>query len=188
VHNNKISYTIKFILFKLYVRNDPTIIISDMKKITNVIIAHEFSLIRRGLSEILKDEPSVRLMAVASTGKDLLLYANEFHPDIIIMDVIFSGTEDMQLIKILADKYPHMQIIALPRLDNPINVDEIMDGGAKGLLSQLSGPREINQCIKTVQAGNKYYCYRTLEKLKMPHKTTSLIRAKALLDVLFNTN
>ena len=159
-----------------------------MNKKTTILIAHEYDLIRRGLSEILKEEPGIRLMAEAANGKDLLTYANEFLPDIIITDVIFSGTEDMQLIRVLSDRHPKIIIIALPRLKDQINIDEIMKGGAKGLLSQYSGAKEVSQCIQAVQKGNTYYCYRTLENLNLSKKTTAFIRAKALLDVLFNTN
>ncbi len=52
-----------------------------------VMIVDDLEAHRRRLERAIADEPDIELVQSASSGKEAVLYGNQYHPDIILMDI-----------------------------------------------------------------------------------------------------
>ncbi|MDR6301853.1 response regulator transcription factor [Mesonia maritima] len=109
----------------------------------------------------------------ALNGSDLLTkLENNFHLDIILMDIempVLNGIESTQIIK---QKYPHIKIIMLTAFDNDEHIFNAIQAGADGYLLKEIRPEELHQgIVETMNGGaamNPSIALKTLKLLRNP--------------------
>jgi DNA-binding NarL/FixJ family response regulator len=67
--------------------------------------------------------------------------------------------------KIVSEKYPSVNIIALSMFDQDNLIIDMLEAGAKGYLLKNADKKEILEAIKSVYNNKPYYCRTTSAKL-----------------------
>src|SRR5947199_5889977 len=99
-----------------------------------VLIVDDHALFRRGLQMVLRQEPDIDVVGEAGDGHEAVAKAQEFMPDVILMDVRMpkrSGIDATQKIKELL---PHVKILMLTISDDEADLFEAIKAGASGYL------------------------------------------------------
>ena len=148
-----------------------------------VIIADDHDLYRAGLQMLLADDNEIEVIAEARNGRELIQYANQHSPDVIVTDLVMPGIDGVQAIKEI-HKTGIKRIIALSTFDSEHLIVEALEAGALGYILKNAQNGEIIEAIKTINDYVPYYCKSTNSRLaKMISKSKFNPYTKESLDL-----
>jgi len=130
-----------------------------------IILADDHEIFRDGFRVMLRKQPSVQLIGEASDGAGLIEKVRELKPDVVITDINMPRIDGIEATKKLVAENPQEKIIALSMHDQDNLIIEMLEAGAMGYLVKNAQKEEIIEAIKTVFAGENYYCSTTTDKL-----------------------
>lgn len=127
-----------------------------MKTMINVLIADDHSLLRQGLKQILELENDIVVIAQASNGNEAVQYAEEFRPDVILMDINMPGQNGLQAIAEIKKKKLSSKIIVLTIHEDREYLFKALRMGAEGYVLKDAEPAVLIEAIRNVNAGQSY--------------------------------
>lgn len=127
-----------------------------METMINVLIADDHSLLRQGLKQILELEHDIAVIAQASNGNEAVQYAEEFRPDVILMDINMPGLNGLQAIAEIKKKKLSSKIIVLTIHEDREYLFKTLRMGAEGYVLKDAEPAVLIEAIRNVNAGQSY--------------------------------
>jgi DNA-binding NarL/FixJ family response regulator len=118
-----------------------------------VIVADDHTVVRKGVRELLEDEPDIEVIAEATNGQQAVDLALALRPDVVVMDVAMpelSGVEATKRIRALASG---VRILALSAYDDAPYVFGLLDAGATGYMLKTADSQEIVRAVRATAAG-----------------------------------
>jgi DNA-binding NarL/FixJ family response regulator len=120
-----------------------------------VVIADDHPIVRKGLREIIEEEPDMRVAGEAADGEACLALIEKLRPDIVVLDVNMPKVNGFSLAEELHKRKLAVDIIFLTVHDDVDLLQRAMDLG-KGYILKESGLIEIVNGIRSVAAGKPY--------------------------------
>lgn len=120
-----------------------------------IIITDDHQMVIDGLKAILDSSDSVKVIATANNGRELLRLLEILETDVILMDIdmpVMNGIETM-----MALKNKNQKVIVLTMHEESALVKKMTDLGAKGYLFKNSDKEELLLAIKRVHEGGIYF-------------------------------
>ena len=138
-----------------------------------IAIVDDNTFLIHAIKEKLSFFEELKFKFSAINGSDLLLKLEDnFHIDLILMDIempVLNGIESTQIIK---QKYPHIKIVMLTSFDNDEHIFNAIQAGADGYLLKETNPNELYKGIlETFNGGaamNPSIALKTLKLLRNP--------------------
>ncbi|MBK1784409.1 response regulator [Prauserella cavernicola] len=140
-----------------------------------VLLVDDHEVVRRGLRELLTDEPDIEVVAEASSADEALAVAMHVEPDVAVVDVRLGETETdgVTLCRELRTRPNPPQCLVLTAFDDEeAMIGAIMAGASGYLLKQVRGQDVVN-AVREVAAGRSLLDPLTTARLlgKMRHPT-----------------
>jgi DNA-binding NarL/FixJ family response regulator len=139
-----------------------------MKEKIKIAIAEDEGLVRSGFRAVLKEVPNFDVVLNASNGKELIdkLAAAEELPNIILMDLNMPVLNGVEATKIVREKHPDIQIIALTSYNSTSFILSMIKIGASAYILKNENPDSLILAINGVYENGFYYDRKVLEVLK----------------------
>ncbi|GHF58946.1 DNA-binding NarL/FixJ family response regulator [Amycolatopsis bartoniae] len=139
-----------------------------------VLLVDDHEVVRRGLKELLGDEPDIEVVAEAGSADEALAVAMHVEPDVAVVDVRLGDGDGVALCRELRSKPNPPQCLVLTAFDDEeAMVGAIMAGAAGYLLKQVRGQDVVN-AVREVAAGRSLLdpltTARVLDKLRHPRE------------------
>jgi two-component system, NarL family, response regulator LiaR len=125
---------------------------SDEIKI-RVMIVDDHAVVRSGLGAFLSVIPELELVGEAENGELAVVRCGLLHPDVILMDLMMPGTDGVTATRLIREKYPQTQVIALTSFQEDELVQNAMKAGAIGYLMKNVSAQELSAAIRAARAG-----------------------------------
>lgn len=122
----------------------------------NVLIADDHSMLRQGLKQILELENDIVVIAQACNGNEAVQYAEEYKPDVILMDINMPGLNGLQAIAEIKQKMLSSRIIVLTIHEDREYLFKTLQMGAEGYVLKDAEPAVLIEAIRNVNAGQSY--------------------------------
>ena len=123
---------------------------------TQIIIADDHPIFRRGLRAIVEAQAHLKVVAEAADGDAALALICEHEPDVAILDLDMPGRDGFAVTRAIADKGLAVAVIILTMHDSESLFNAALDLGVKGFVLKDSALPEILDCLKAVAAGRNY--------------------------------
>lgn len=123
-----------------------------------IILVDDHSVARKSWKTLLENNPSFQVVADCDNGDSAILIAQEYKPDIMLVDINMSPLNGFMVTERVLEKVPSIKIIGLSVNNQPKYAAKMIALGAKGYLTKTSSLEEINHGIMEVQNGNLYIC------------------------------
>jgi len=127
-----------------------------MENTISVMIADDHSLLRQGLKQILELERDIVVVAQASNGEEAVQYAEEYKPDVILMDINMPGMNGLQAIGEIKQKELSSKIIVLTIHEDREYLFKTLQMGVEGYVLKDAEPYVLIEAIRSVNAGQSY--------------------------------
>jgi len=121
-----------------------------------IILAEDHETIRDGLKLLVNSRPDMEVVGEADNGRTALQLAEEFSPDVVVMDISMPELNGLQATKKLKDKSPQVKVLILTRHSEPGYLQELLQAGAGGYVLKQSKSEELIRAILAVAAGQTY--------------------------------
>jgi two-component system nitrate/nitrite response regulator NarL len=128
-----------------------------LAKPIKVLLVDDNTVVRHGLSRLLKDDSDFLVVGEARNGRESVTMARSLHPDVVLMDIsmpVMNGLEATRQIKV-AD--PSIKVIILSAYDDKEYVDSAKAGGAAGYLTKMTFSDTLALAVRNVVKGCPFF-------------------------------
>jgi DNA-binding NarL/FixJ family response regulator len=119
----------------------------------SVLLVDDHSLVRRGFSRILEDEPDMEVAGEAGDGEEAVKLAKELRPKVVLMDCALPHLSGLQATRKILEALPDTLILMLSMHEEETLVRQALDAGAKGYVLKNAVDLELGSAIRRVAAG-----------------------------------
>jgi two-component system invasion response regulator UvrY len=122
----------------------------------NVLLVDDHELVRTGIKRIVDDVRGLKVVGEASTGETAFQFCRANEPDVVLMDMNMPGIGGLEATKKILRYCHDIKIIILTvHCEDPFP-SKVMQIGAHGFLTKMTGPDEMISAIKAVNVGQRY--------------------------------
>ena len=132
---------------------------------TSVVIADDHPIVRRGLHDLLAEEPDLAVVDEVADGDALLAVVAAGGPDVIVLDLALPGARGLDLLRRLRAEHPRVPVLVLSIHPEEPYALRCLKAGAAGYVEKSSDPAELVGAIRTVASGRRYLSARVAERL-----------------------
>ena len=118
-----------------------------------VLIADDHALFRRGLIMVLEAEPDIEVVAEAQDGTEVIGKAEEFVPDVLLMDVRMPKLNGIEAARAIRESVPSAKIVMLTVSDEEDDLFDAIKAGANGYLLKEISIEEVADAVRAVMQG-----------------------------------
>ena len=121
-----------------------------------ILLAEDHTVVRQGLRMYLELEDEFSVVGEAADGGQAVTLARELHPDVVVMDLLMTGTDGISATETIRTQTPDVEVLALTSVLEDASVVGAVRAGAVGyLLKNTDGP-ELLRAIRAAAAGQVY--------------------------------
>ncbi len=126
---------------------------SESANAITVMIVDDHEMVRRGASDYLAAQPDISVIAQAGTGEEAVRLAQEFIPDVVLMDLIMPGTDGVEATRKIKNISPRTQIIILTSFHQDEHIFPALRAGAISYLLKDVKASELVDAIRRAARG-----------------------------------
>jgi two-component system response regulator DegU len=123
---------------------------------TKIVIIDDHQLFREGMKRILEFEQSFEIAAEGGDGSQAVDLVEQYHPDVVIMDINMPHVNGVEATRQLIDKHPETRVIILSIHDDESYVTHALKTGACGYLLKEMDADALIEAVKVVAEGGSY--------------------------------
>ena len=132
---------------------------------TRVFLVDDHEIVRRGIADLLDDEPDLLVCGEAASAAEALARIAASRPDVAVLDVRLPDGNGVELCRELRARTPELRCLMLTSFsDDEALLDAIMAGAAGFVLKQVLG-HDLLAAIRTVAGGQSLLDGRTTAAL-----------------------
>lgn len=120
---------------------------------TSVLVADDDHLMRAGLVELLSNDPSMKVVGEASTGRDAVDKARRLEPDVVLMDVRMPDLDGIAATRELSHTAPGTKVLVLTTFEQDDYILGALRAGASGFLLKRTRPEDLIAAVHTIADG-----------------------------------
>ncbi|MGB6449697.1 MAG: response regulator transcription factor [Steroidobacteraceae bacterium] len=125
-----------------------------------ILIADDHELIRRGLAAMLAGHPNWLIVAEAANGKRAAELAQEFLPDIAILDLTMPELNGLEATRKIRASSPRTRVLIVTAHESEQLVREVLDAGALGYVLKSDAGRVLVQAVESLSDSRPYFTSR----------------------------
>jgi len=118
-----------------------------------VLIVDDHAVVRSGLQAFLSVIPDLEMIGEAEGGDEAIVRCGLLQPDVVLMDLMMPGTDGVAATRIIREKHPCIQVIALTSFQEDTLVQDALKAGAIGYLMKTVSARELAAAIRSARDG-----------------------------------
>jgi DNA-binding NarL/FixJ family response regulator len=122
-----------------------------------ILLADDHPMFLEGLTSILNSVVDFEILGAATTGREAVKLAEQWQPDIILMDVHMPELNGIDATREIIHTSPHIGVLMLSMLEDDFSVFSAMRAGARGYLLKGSRRREIVRAVYAAADGEAIF-------------------------------
>jgi DNA-binding NarL/FixJ family response regulator len=120
-----------------------------------VLVADDHQLIRQAIGGLVGDQPDMRLVGEAASGREAVEQFRLHRPDVALMDLQMPELNGIEALTAIRAEFPEARIIVLTTYTGDVQVLRAIKAGASGYLLKSTLVNELLAAVRAVHAGRK---------------------------------
>lgn len=126
-----------------------------MRKL-RVVLVDDHAVLQEGLAILINTQSDMEVVACAEDGRTALLCVQEYHPDVVVVDISMPGVNGVQATTQIRQLYPEVHVVVLTRHSEPCYIRQLLQSGARGYVLKQAVAKELITAIRAVASGETY--------------------------------
>jgi NarL family two-component system response regulator LiaR len=118
-----------------------------------VMLVDDHAMVRRGLAAFLKAFDDLKLAGEAESGETAIQLCGEILPDVVLMDMVLPGMDGAAVTRVIRQKYPQVQVIALTSFKEGDLIKNALEAGAISYLLKDVSADDLGRAIRAAHIG-----------------------------------
>jgi DNA-binding NarL/FixJ family response regulator len=123
----------------------------------SVVVADDHPVVLRGITEILRAQPDISVVAACSCGRDATAAIQQFAPDVAVLDIVMPDLNGFDVLSSIKRQGFKTRVVILTAVATEDRVLAAMTRGAKGLLFKDAAPDDLVDCVREVAKGKLWF-------------------------------
>ena len=119
-----------------------------------MLIVDDQALVREGMASLLALEEDLQVVGQACNGEEACKMADEFSPDIVLMDVRMPVCDGVTATGIIREKHKEIKVIVLTTFDEEEYIMKALQKGASGYLLKDTPSERVAAVVRSVHQGH----------------------------------
>lgn len=102
---------------------------------------------------VLGTEDGIEVVGEAGSGEEGIRLAQEYNPDVVLMDLVMDGMDGIETTKQLMKQYPEIKVIVLTSYLDDEKMYPVIEAGAFSYLLKTSRASEVADAIRAAARG-----------------------------------
>ncbi len=121
--------------------------------ITEIIIYEDNVYLRNSLIDFLNSHSNFQVVGAFDNCDQVLQQVDELNPKIVLMDIGMSGTNGLEGLKLIRQRYPKLPVMMLTVFEDNDHIFEAICRGASGYLLKNTAVEKIPEAIYDLLSG-----------------------------------
>jgi len=121
-----------------------------------IITVDDHAVVRRGLKQIIEEEPDMQVVGEAGNGRDAISIIRQTVCDVVILDITLPGISGIEVLNHLRHEHPELPVLIMSMHEEEQYALRVLKAGASGYLTKDSIPEELIKAIRKIIAYGKY--------------------------------
>ncbi len=122
-----------------------------------IMVSDDHDLVRRGIKMLLESHPGWKVCAEARSGREAISMAEEFRPDIAILDISMPELNGIEAARKIKKISPNTEILILSMHHTDQLVREIIETGAKGYIIKSDSDRSLIAAVEALGVHKPFF-------------------------------
>jgi DNA-binding NarL/FixJ family response regulator len=122
----------------------------------NIVIADDHPIVLAGLSQLIRGEAGMQVLATCVNGAEALQAVRARRPDVLLLDINMPKLDGFGVLRTLAGERADVRTIVLTAEMDSAAVAAARLAGARGVVLKELSPQHVLDCIRTVHAGSEW--------------------------------
>lgn len=131
----------------------------------NVLIADDHAVVRRGIRQIISEDPEINILGEASNSDEIMSQLYDHDWNVFVLDITMPGKNGLDVMIEVKRKRPEIKVLILSMHPEEEIAMRALKTGASGYLNKDSVPGELIKAIRKVHNGGKYISSTLAESL-----------------------
>jgi NarL family two-component system response regulator LiaR len=137
---------------------------SEQGKI-RVVIVDDHTMVRTGLATFLEASDDLELVGQATDGQEAVDLCGQSQPDVVLMDLVMPRMDGVAATRIIRERWPQVQVIALTSFQEMKLVQDALQAGAISYLLKNVSMDELTEAVRAAHAGRSTLAQEAVEAL-----------------------
>jgi NarL family two-component system response regulator LiaR len=137
---------------------------SDTRSI-RVMIVDDHVMVRTGLVTFLQVSDDLDLVGQATNGQEAVELCEQFQPDVILMDLVMPEMDGVTATRIIRERWPQVQVIALTSFQEKELVQDALQAGAISYLLKNVSMDDLTEAVRAAHAGRSTLAQEAIQAL-----------------------
>lgn len=121
-----------------------------------VLLVDDHPVVRDGYRRLLENTPDISVIAEADSGEDACRLYEQYHPNVVVMDLNMPGIGGLEAISRIRAKDSKAVILVFSMHDSNTMVMRVLEAGAAGYISKSSAASQMVEAVTQVANGNSF--------------------------------
>jgi len=121
-----------------------------------IFLADDHALFRRGVKEVLAEEPDLDVCGEAGTAKETLQRIRSERWDVLVLDISLPDGSGIDLLRQIRTHLPDLPVLMLSSHPEEQYAVNLLRAGASGYLMKDATPKQIVHALRVVLQGRKF--------------------------------
>jgi|HubBroStandDraft_4_1064222.scaffolds.fasta_scaffold224830_1 DNA-binding NarL/FixJ family response regulator len=128
-----------------------------------ILVVDDHEVVRRQLCRLLKAQPDMEVISEASDGKGAIHRADEFQPDVILLDIGLPGLDGFTTARHMRAVAPNAEILFVSQHDTMQMVREALRAGGRGYVVKVDAISDLIPAVHAVSEKKQFISARLAE-------------------------
>lgn len=124
---------------------------------TRVLLVDDHPIFREGVRSRLERHEGVEVVGEAADGEAAIRLATQLKPDILLTDIELPQINGLDLVRLLGERAPKVQVVLLSMHSNREFVRQALRVGVRGYVVKSAPSADLVQAIEAVERGGVYF-------------------------------
>lgn len=120
-----------------------------------ILVVDDHPVVRAGVAGLVGDQPDMKIVGQASSGREAIQRFRDLHPDVVLMDLQMPDMNGLDAMIAIRDEAPQARVVVLTTYTGDAQVLRAIKAGARGYLLKSALHKELLETIRAVHAGRK---------------------------------
>lgn len=152
-----------------------------------ILISDDHQIVRRGLRQMLEQEPDLEVVGEAANGREILdLLEKGIEADVLLTDLCMPVMGGLELAQAIKERYQHPEIILLTIQEEESYIQQAFQIGIKSYLFKTAHEEEVIFAVRQVARHQPYLCAGLSSKMIRKIATSQDTYGAVAADVAFS--